>query len=84
MDSVKTLLLSHLCKSGFACCCAVLGFNSHFKILLCAVGNNFAEKLCKLSGMLCLFVSSLFPIETDLGIALSVSNSCHCKIHANL
>ena len=31
--------------------------------------------------MLCLFIGSLFPVKADFGIALSVSYSCHCKIH---
>ena len=34
--------------------------------------------------MLGLFVGRLLPVETDLGIALSVGDSRHCKIHADL
>ena len=34
--------------------------------------------------MLSFFVSCLLPVETDLGITLSVGDSRHCKIHADL
>ena len=34
--------------------------------------------------MLGLFVGRLLPVEAYLGITLSVSDSCHCKIHTDL
>ena len=34
--------------------------------------------------MLSLFVGCLLPVKSDLGIALSVSNASHCKIHTYL
>jgi hypothetical protein len=34
--------------------------------------------------MLSLFVSSLLPVQADLGIALAVSNAGHAQIHTDL
>ena len=84
VDCVKTCLFSLYGKLCLTCGCTVLGSNSHFKIFLCGVCYNLAEHFSKFSSMLCFLVSSLFPIQTDFGIAFSVCNSCHSKIHTNL
>ena len=75
VDSVETLCLCELCKLGLAEGSAVLRLNSHLEVLLRRVGYDLAEELGELGGVLSLFVSCLLPVETDLGIALSVCDS---------
>ena len=84
VDSVETLCLCKLCKLGLAEGSAILRLNSHLKVLLRRVGHDLTEKLGELGGVLSFFVSCLLPVETDLGITLSVGDSRHCKIHADL
>ena len=84
MDCVKVCSLSSLGQINLAGGSAVLSLNTHLKVLLGGIGNNLAQKLCKLGSMLSLFVSSLLIVQADLRISLSVSNSCHCQIHTNL
>ena len=62
---------------------AVLSGYAHFEVLLRRGGNTFTEKFCKLRCVLCLLVGCLFPIHTDLGIALAEGNACHRKIHTD-
>ena len=47
------------------------------------MGFDLAKKLSELCSVLCLFPCSLLVVETYLGIALAVSGSCHCKVHAD-
>ena len=88
MDSVKSVLLCACGKVKLTCGRTELAVNTPCKVVLgCSLHVRLkvlAEKLCKLRSMLCLLVCSLFPIKTDLGIALSVSNSCHAEVHTNL
>ena len=83
MDCIQVGSLRALCKVELAGGSAVLSLNSHLQILPGGIGNHFAQQLSELRGMLSLFISSLLPVQADLRIALSVSNSCHCKIHTN-
>ena len=84
MDCIQISSFSALCKIGLASRSAVLSLNSHLQILLCAVGNNLTKKLSELGGMLCFLISCLLPVQADLRIALSVSDSGHCQVHTNL
>src|SRR5699024_10321478 len=84
MDRIKICGLCTFCKIKFSGCSAVLSVYTHLKVLLCAVCDNLAQKLCKFSSMLCLFPGSLLPVKADLRITLSVSNSGHCQVHTNL
>ena len=81
MDSVEIRSLSALRKIGLAGGSAVLSLNSHLKVLLCRIGDNLAEQLSELRSMLCLFVSSLLVVKTNLGITLTECYSCHSQIH---
>ena len=83
VDRIEVESLGTLCKVGLACGCAILGFNTHFEVLLGAVGYDFAEELSKLGCMLCFFKSCLLPIKSDLGIAFPVCDPCHRKIHTD-
>ena len=57
VDSVIAKLLSPLCKLELAFASALLCRCAELKVLLRGVGNNFAEKLCKLGCMVSLFIS---------------------------
>ena len=46
------------------------------------MGFDLAKKLSEFSGMLSFLISCLLPVEADLRISLSVSYSCHCKVHS--
>ena len=72
--------LGEVCLAG---CGAVLGFHSHFQILLCAVRDHFAQKLCKFCSMLSFFISSLLPIQADFRIAFTERYAAHRKIHTD-
>ena len=75
------LIVEALAQTGAV---AVLCLYTHLQIFLGAVGYDFAEKLCEFCCVLCFFVSCFFIVQTYFRISLSVSNSCHCKIHTNL
>ena len=84
VDSVEVESLCLLCKVKLACGSAVLSFYALCEVLLGGRRNYLAEKLSELCSVLCLFPCSLLVVETYLGIALAVSGSCHCKVHADL
>ena len=84
VDGIQVQLLCLCCQSLLACAGTVFSGNTHFQILLGGVGNNFAQHLCKLCSVFCLFVSSLFPVQTDLRVALTERNTCHCQVHTDL
>ena len=84
VDRIQIQCLSTLCKVSLACSCTVLGVYSHLQVLLGGVGEHLTQQLCKLCSVLCFLISCLFPVQTDLGIALAMSNSCHCQVHTNL
>ncbi len=44
----------------------------------------FAEQLGELGGVLRLFVSGLFPVQADLGVALAVRDASHAQVHSDL
>ena len=83
MNSVKVLSLCTLCKVKLTFASTCFCIYTHLKILLCAVCKNFAQKLCKLGSVFSLFKSILCKCGRNLGIAFSVCNSCHCKIHTD-
>ena len=84
MDCIQVSSFRTFCKVKFAFGCAVLSFYTHLQVLLGGIGYNLTQKLCKLSSVLSLFVSCLLPVQTDLRIALSVSDTCHRQVHTNL
>ena len=59
MDSVQAQLLGLLGNGHLAGSGAVLSVYTHLKILLGGVGDNLAQQLGELSGVLCLFIGGL-------------------------
>ena len=88
VDSVQVVLLAELSKIELALGSAVFAVYSPLEVLLCAVGHVGlkigSQKLRKLCSVLSFFPCSLFPVETYLWIAFSVSYSCHAEVHAYL
>ena len=84
VDGVETFFLCPLGKLKFALGGAILGIHTHLKVLLGRVGQNFAEELRELGGVLRLLKGSLLPISADLGITLAVRNARHRKVHTYL
>ena len=84
VQGVEVVLLAELGQIGLALGGAVLGVNAHLQILLGAVGDDLAQQLGELRGVLSLFQSGLLPVERDLGIALARGDTAHGQIHADL
>ena len=84
MDCVQILSLCSLCKLELSFGCAILSLYTKLKVLLCACGYNFAKELSELGSVLCLFMSSLLIVQTDLRISLAECYTSHCQIHSNL
>ncbi len=55
MDCIVAQFLRALCDLQLAFASARLSLCTHLDVLLGAVGNYFAEQLCELRSMLCLF-----------------------------
>ena len=84
VDSVKVVLLCHLGEVELALSSAVLSGGTLGEILLGGRGNYLSEHFSELSGVLCLFPCCLLVVQSDLGITLSVSCSCHSEVHTDL
>lgn len=83
MYGVKIERLGLFSKLGLAESSAIFSRYAHFKVFPGAVRDYFAKKLGKLGSMLGFFICSLFPIKTDLGIAFTMGDPGHGKIHAD-
>ncbi len=70
VDGVQTQLLGALCQIGLAGGGAVLGLYAHLKVLLGGVGDDLAQQLGELGGVLSLFPRGLLPVQADLGMML--------------
>src|SRR5699024_4036672 len=84
VDCVEVCCFCTFSQVEFAGCSAVLSLYTHLEVFLCAVCNNLAEQFSEFCSVLSLFVSCSLPVQADLRIAFSVSDSCHCQIHTNL
>ena len=84
MDRIQVEGLCSLGKIGLAHRSSILSFDSHLKVLLRGIRQDFAQKLRELGGMLCLFISCLLPVQADLRIALAECHAAHRKVHADL
>ena len=84
VDGVEVQLLCHLSQLELAFASAVLGGNASFEVLLGGGKNDLAQQLGKLGGVLRFLVSCLFPVHTDLGVALAESHSRHSEVHTDL
>jgi hypothetical protein len=83
MDGVKALFLGAFGNVGFAGTGAVLGFYPQFKVFLCAVCDDFAQKFSEFGCMFGFLPSRLFPVKTDFGVAFPESDTRHSQVHAN-
>ena len=84
MDGVEVELLGLLGQVGLALGSAILSLYTHLQVLLGGVGDHLAQQLSELGGVLGLFVSSLLPVQADLGIALAMGHAGHGQVHAHL
>ena len=84
VDGVEVQLLGLLGQIHLAGAGTALGVNAHLQVLLGAVGQDLAQQLGKLGGMLGLLKCVALPGLGDLGIALAVSDTAHGQIHADL
>ena len=84
MDRVEIVLLGQLCELELAVGRAVLGVNAHLEVLLRAVGDDLAEELGELRGVLGFLVRGLLPVQADLRVALAVRHARHGQIHTDL
>ena len=82
MDRIQIQLFCLLGKSGLAGGGAVLSVDTHLQVLLGGIGEDFAQKLSKLGGVLGFFQSCSVIVITDFGITFTESLSGHGQIHA--
>ena len=84
MNRIQVGSLSLFSQLKLAQGSAVLGSHTHLQVLLGRGGHHLAQHLGELGSVLCLFISGLFPVETDLRVALTVCHSGHSQVHTHL
>ena len=88
MDCIQTVLLCYGSQLHLALGGTVLAVHTPSQILLGGGGHVGlqlgAQQLGKLCGVLCLFICGLLPVQADLGIALTMSDTGHAQIHTHL
>ena len=80
MDRVEIVLLGQLCELELAVGRAVLGIDAHLEVLLRAVGDDLAEELGELRGVLGFLVGGLLPVQADLRVALAAVSYTHLTL----
>ena len=83
MDGIQVECLRALRKIGLAGGCAVLGIDTHLQVLLGGVGQDFAQQLCELGGVIRFLQSSSVIVITDFRIAFTESLTAHSQIHTD-
>ena len=68
VDGVQVQGLGLLGQLELAGGSAVLGVHAHLQVLLGAVGQDVAQQLGELCGVLGLLIGGLLPVQADLGI----------------
>ena len=84
MDGVEVELLGQLGEGQLAGAGAVLGVAAEFEVLLGGVGDDLAQQLGELGGVLGLFERVALEGLGDLGIALALGDAGHRQVHADL
>ena len=84
VDRVIAELLRALCDRELALACARFSRCAHLEVLFGGVGHDFAQKFRKLCCVLRFLVSIALVSLCDLGIALALSDTRHCKVHTDL
>ena len=75
VNGIEVQLLCESGKLGLTLGRAALSLYTHGKVALGGIGNALAEHFCELSCVLSLLKCCLLPVQTYLGIALSVCDS---------
>ena len=83
MDSVEVQLLSQRSQFFLASASTMLGVDAHGKVLLRAVGQDFAEELSEFCSMLSFFERIALEGFGDLGIAFPFGLAAHRQVHAH-
>ena len=73
VDGVETQLLGALGQGGLAGGGAVLGLHPHLQVLPGGVGDDLAQQLRELGGVLGLFKARLHPVFTEVGMYLAMA-----------
>ena len=88
VNGVEAVLLCAGGELGLAVACAEFALNAPCEVLFrrgLHVGLElFAKQLRELRGVLRLFEGGLFPVQTNLGIALAMRDASHAQVHAHL
>jgi hypothetical protein len=84
MDGIQIELLGQCCQLFLAGAGTMLGIYAHLQILLGAVREDFAQKLCELGSMLCFFPGVALEVLGNLRLAFPISLAAHGQIHAPL
>ena len=84
VDGVQVQLLGLLGQLELTQGSAVLGVHTHLQVLLGGVGQDLAQQLSKLGGVLGLLQSGPAPVLADLREALAVSHTGHRQVHTDL
>ena len=84
VDGVQVQGLGALGQVGLAGGGAVLGLYPHLQVLLGGVGQDLAQQLGKLGGVLGFLKGGGLPVLADLGIALAIGHPAHGQVHTHL
>ena len=88
VDGIQTVALGAGSQVELALGSAELAVNAPCQVLAGGSGHvglqSGAQQLGKLGGVLSLFVSGLFPVQTDLGVTLAVGDPGHAQVHTDL
>ena len=84
----RPFFFAQVARLGLAVACAEFALNAPCEVFFrrgLHVGLNlFAKQLCELRGVLRLLKAALFPVQTNLGIALAMRDAGHAQVHAHL
>ena len=83
MYCIQICFFCTFCKVYFTSCCTIFRINAQLQIFLCRRSIVLKMMFREFSCMFCFFPSCFFIIKTDFRIAFTMSNTSHCKIHAD-
>ena len=87
VDGIQAVLLGTLGQIELAGGCTELAVHTPCQVVLGGglhVGLQvLTQQLCELGSVLSFFVSSLFPVQADFGIALAVGDAGHAQVHTH-
>ena len=83
MDGVQAELLGLLGQVGLALGGAILGFHADAQVFLGAGGDDLAQELRELGGVLGFFECGGLPVFRNLRIAFTGGGAAHGEVHAD-